>query len=447
MNYSEESLEFNLKDLLFYILYRWKPIVLIAVLLALLLGVVQTYPQYKAVSTTPTEEMLQMQQSYYDQLDIYTTDLENTQKKLDTFQEYLNTSILMNADPRNVYLAKAAYYIDPSYQILTDILFQDPSKAFTLAWHYKDHLQSNSTYTALSEALGIEEKYLMELVVVSLGDSGTLSFSVAHPEQETALAIRDYLDNALYQHHETLTELAEHTLTTVSQSCGLFVYNLMDQTQQEAAKKMTLLVDELNTKTDNLNTFKKTNAPASPNIASTFVKWALVGGVVGGVLMVVFFFLLGIFDNRVYSPDYVATKYGIPALGSLLPASTRFDFVTKWLRHMECLPVESSEGTLLFLAANTSNHISNARDILICSDADAATTDTLATAFRREMGNLHFTTTGSLLQDVQAVKTLPGCSAVLLVFTRNHTNHKYIRKTLNQIRECGKDIIGFIFVG
>lgn len=449
MNYTEDSLEFNLKDLLFYIFYRWKPIVIGSVLIALFLGCMQAYPQYKSASGKESVESLQdEQQVYYDQLSIYTSDLDSTQEKIDALQEYMDLSVLMNADPRNVYLANMSYYIDTNYQIIPGSQYQNPNKSGTLAWHYNNYLRNSSIYVPLAEQTGIEEKYLMELVSISVVDGETLSVSVVHPVQDTAMAILDHLNGALLQYKDFLASgIAEHSLTRINTTCGLCIYDPIEQAQQQAANQMILLLGELQTKQSNLQSFTKANAPATVNVTATFIKWGLAGGLAGGVLMVICFFLLGIFDNRVYSPDYVAAKYNIPSLGGLLTDNAHFDFITLWLRKMECLLVKNSAENLQFLSANIENHCSGAKEVLICSDADADTTKVLAVTLQKNLPDVHFTVAGSLLSDANAVKTLPGCDRVLLVFTRNRTNHKYIRKTLNQICECGKEVAGFLFVG
>ena len=448
MNYTEESLEFNLKDLLFYIFYRWKQIVIAAVLAAFVLGAVQAYPQYRSASGADSTEASRAEQEYYEQLEHYTQSVNTTKEKISAFQEYMDHSILVNANSQHVYIAKASYHIDSGYQIIPGSQYQNPNMTEALLWYYKNYLSDYSTYVPLAEHLGTEAQYLVELVKLSDSTNEILFIQVIHPDHDAAQAILNHLDEVLHHRKAYLgSTVAEHTLTQISSTCGIYTSETVANNQQKKAEQMLGLTQELNTRNNDLKQFKKDNAPDTAHVLSTFVKWAVVGGLAGGVLLVVLFFLLGIFDTRVYSPDYVSSRYRIPYLGGILPAGLRFDFITGWLRKLDCLLVKNSPENLQFLAANVENHLDGSHRILICNDGDPEAMSELADILREQLPDVQTVAAGSLLADAAAVRALPQCDRVLLVFNRNRTNHKYIRKTLDQIRECGKEAMGFIFVG
>ena len=211
--------------------------------------------------------------------------------------------------------------------------------------------------------------------------------------------------------------------------------------------KMLSLQEELTQKKKELNQFRKDNAPMEEDVATTLIKWLVIGGLAGGVLLVALLFFAGIFDNRAYAPDYLASHYGLTFLGGILPEGQKVGPITAWLRRQECLLTKNSQENYDYLAENLRNHCNDAVDMLVCSDADAETSAMLISALQERLPNFCFHTTGSLLKDAQALKQLPGCNSVLLVISRNGTRQKQIVKSLEQIRDCEKEAVGFIYAG
>lgn len=449
MRHSEDFIELNPKDLLFYILYRWKLIVLGAVVLAVLLGLFKAYPEYK--SSTSSETVASQQEalkSYEEQLAIYSKQIDTINEKIQTQQEYMDTSILMNADYRDVFIAKSTYYIDTYYQILPENVYQDHDMTKTVAWHYRNYLRDYSVYMMLSEQMGISEKYLLELVDISIANDNTLSITVVHPEQAAAEEILDYLDQALLQYRETITPIVEeHSLTQMLHTCGNYISDSWAEQQAEETKQMLSLQEELAEQKKELDQFRKDNAPIAENVLATLSKWFVIGGLAGGVLLVVLFFFVGIFDNRAYAPDYLASHYRIAFLGGVLPEGQKVDPLTGWLRRQAGFLTENSQENYDYLAENLRNHCNNAVDMLVCSDADAETTAALMSALQERLPDFRFCTAGSLIKDARALKHLPGCSSVLLVISGNETRQKQIVKSLEQIRSSEKETVGFIYAG
>lgn len=449
MNYNDGSLEFNPKDLLFYILYRWKPIICGIILFALLLGFFMAYPEYKS-STTP-EAIASRQddlQNYDEQMSLYTRKIDMTRDRIQTLQDYMDTSILMNADPRNLYIAKSTYYVDTNYQILPEYVYQNPNKAETLTWHYQNYLSDCTIYDSLSHRMEIPGKYLMELVTITGINSNTICISVVHPEQAVAKEILTHLDQTLLAYKTILIDtVAEHTLTQMLHTCGNYVSDSLADLQAAEATQLLTLQDELTVQKKELSQFEKNSQPVAANVLSTFIKGSVLGGLAGGVLLVVLFFFAGIFDNRAYSPDHLASHYGIVPLGSILPDGKKFDFITAWLRRQECMITANSQKNYDFLAANVKNHSSNVAHLLVCSDADPDTTNVLISSLQEQLPEIHFQAAGSLHSDAKALKYLPKCDCVLLVLSKTQTRHKHIQKSLALIQEASKNVIGFIYVG
>ena len=114
-NYEQEI---DLKDLMFAVLRKWRPIIVIAVVFAVLLGALKTV---KGIRQLGDEEYVKKNQdTYVMNLDQYNStkgrlekEIENLQQNIESQQEYKDHSILMNINPYDEYflhIDRLCYY-------------------------------------------------------------------------------------------------------------------------------------------------------------------------------------------------------------------------------------------------------------------------------------------------------------------------------------------------
>ena len=141
MGHNEEYIEINLREMLFYVLRRWKSVLAAGLVLAVLLGGAKAAMEYKTMMDPEEQQKLEEDLRRYDvQLRQYEELIEKSKEKLDAQQEYIDRAVLMKADWRNVYVAEATYYVDSGYQILPGNNYQDTDKTALLTWHYRNNL-------------------------------------------------------------------------------------------------------------------------------------------------------------------------------------------------------------------------------------------------------------------------------------------------------------------
>lgn len=444
---NEDYIEINLKDILFYILRRWKPILAVAVLMALLLGGLKAFKEYKlCLKADGSEAFWEESQNYQDELTLYEDYITATQNKIDTLQFYIDHSILMGADYRNIYEAKATYYIETNYKIIPENNYQDPDKTYTLAWYYHDFLEDYSIFEELGKEMGVDAKYLMELVSVYTVGNNTVALSVSHPDKASAQMILSALQEKLNARYDYLNSTVEaHTLTLMMDTCGVYIDEDLKYEQQSAYDELLSYQDELVELKQELRELKEYGGPGNPNVFVTFVKWFIMGGISGGFLAVMFFFIKAFFVNRVYSPDQLVSSFHIPVLGSTVHGSKKLDVISLWLRKLEGRLEKNSEENLQFLAVNIQNHCDGAKNVLVCSDINAEESSLLVQSLNSRLQDIQLIAAGNLLRDADALRMLAQCDAVLLIVTGDQSFSKNIRKELRLIRECGKSAIGFVF--
>lgn len=99
--------EIDLKDLMFAVLYKWRPIIITAVIAAVLLGGfkgMRSFQNYR-----DADAQAEAQESYQQDLEVYNTskaayerEIDNITNDIQKQQEYLENSVLMNVSPYDV---------------------------------------------------------------------------------------------------------------------------------------------------------------------------------------------------------------------------------------------------------------------------------------------------------------------------------------------------------
>ena len=103
-NYEQEI---DLKDLMFAVLRKWRPIIVIAVVFAVLLGALKTV---KGIRQLGDEEYVKKNQdTYVMNLDQYNSTKGRLEKEIENLQQNIYKTII----PRNVRLAEAPSYGQP----------------------------------------------------------------------------------------------------------------------------------------------------------------------------------------------------------------------------------------------------------------------------------------------------------------------------------------------
>lgn len=442
---NEGYIEFDIKALLFYVLRRWKPIIIFSVVLAVLLGAFMAYSEYDTSLTVDTENPYWAEyQQYQDQLALYEDRVSMTQEKIDILQDYLDNSVLMNTDHRNVFIAKATYYVDSGYQIMPENSYQNPDKTYTMAWYYSDHLKDYQTFEAVGAEVGIDAKYLMELVDVYIENNDILSISVSHSSQQAAEHIMEAMQAKLKEIHLHLeSSVGKHDITNMMDTCGIYIDKTLKEAQQEAHDEMLELQDELLTRKQELYALKEGPTPDDLNVVKAFIKWFILGGVAGGVLIVGTLFLASILKNRVCSSAQLAANFQVDILGELIHGKA-LSPISRMLNRAEGALSENSEENFQYLAEKISHQIDGNHKILLCSDMDTAVISTLTESLNKYCSNHQFVSAGNLLKDVTALHAMKSCDAVLMIAVRDHSKNTVIRKTISLIRSYKKDLIGFI---
>ncbi len=443
---NEEYIEFDIKALFFHILRKWKPLLAWGLIFAFLLGGWMAYSEYNTSVTVDTGSGYWMEyQQYQDQIATYEGHIAVTQAHLDTLQQYMDESILMRLDPRNAYRSKAVYYIDSGYQILPEYTYQNPDKTETLAWYYRRYLTNYTVYEEIATEIGMDTKYLIELVEVSLPNESTLYISVRHPSLEGSVQITDMIQEKIDGATKELSEtIGTHTITLMEDSCGAYIDDSLKDIYKQTEEEMMELQDDLLKYAQELREIKEGPAPAELNIASAFVKWFIIGGVLGVVLVVAYLFLKAFTSNRVYDSAQLVSGFHAEVLGEVICSGDKLSPMARRINSLEGCLTENTEGNLEYIAEKIKRRCGDATNIVVCCDTESGVNHVVADKLAQYLPGIHLVPTGNLLKEAAALRALDECDAVVFVAERDASQNSVIKKVMKVLSSYNKELAGFI---
>ena len=343
--------EIDLKDLLFVLLYRWRILLLAAVIGAALLG------GYKAVKGNAKQTDLPQTESYQEELDNYEreklaieTSIENLENSMDEQNHYLAEAPLMQINPYKEAFSSADILVEISD--ITDRGMESLLKAYEYGLENGDYIQK------IAEMKDSQERYVRETIRVSnsLGTyenseagfvfamqdaaaaRGILHIEVIGADSEyTEQVLKAVLNQAEELHGRFATELKAHVIRLLGQSNGEQVdKDLLDQ-QQSVRNNIAILQKsekDLKTSLDGLEKPVAENAVAGSS--QGLAKYVILGFLAGGFVSVCVIAGMYIMGDKVTSDKEIVNRFRIKSLGafSVVPEKRVFGFIDSWLRRL-----------------------------------------------------------------------------------------------------------------
>ena len=447
MNYELQDWEMSFKDMFFSVLYKWKQILVIAVVIALALGGMQAFKTRESNIANKAsyegklasyERSLAIAQDSYD----YANQMVENQKR------YLQESTLMQINAYNAYEAKISLYISTGYQIMPEMKYQNEDPSESLVAIYKNVITDNDVLAQVSEELGMENKHLKELITTAQPSDHVLAFAVSHTDAEIAEKAAHLIMEHLEKTKPVATKIiGEHSLEVVLDSVGPYVD--VSKAIEKREKQEALLVEyeeELAAQKTALSKVQKTKPTKyGSSVVKTAILWCIIGGVAGVALCAVACCVYFIFRTTVYSADELRGRMGVRCLGSVTRGK-RFDFITRALRRVEGRVVEDSEGNAAVIAQTLCNYTGENKCVLVSGSGDRAYTEKLVERLQNELADLKLVAAGGLLRDADAASGLRQCDAVLLVEVCGKTKYKTIGQERERIQDAGKPFLGCVLV-
>lgn len=395
------------------------------------------------------EELLENQQA-----------IESTKIKIQNTQEYLDNSVLNTIDPYNVPVAQADLYVSTDYKIMPGMDYQNVDYTDAVLKAYSSLITNSETMDKVAKTVGMEERYLRELVSVS-GDSSTrlLTIRAYGADEATANKILDALLVRMEDVRPTIqSTVGSHSIAQLTRTSTVSVMTWLRDNQQQNRDDLTNLQNQVTTLEaadrvleqsieDEQQALEAMELPKKPKEAGK-LKMVILGALLGGVLacgVVVVKFLL---DGMVYSASELNRSTGLPVLGAL--ASDRTKKAGKLdakLYQMEGRPDGSADAEMLCLMAQTiRSRAPEAKNILVTGDLPADQLEALAAALQatEPLRGQSVTAAESILKAAATVPHVVAADAIVLAADCTVTRTNAVREQNEKITRLGKQILGCI---
>lgn len=472
---AQDEEEIDLVALMVTLLHKLKPILLTAVVCAVIFGGVAGVRAAKGGSTSAEEQKAYEQaldeyeqkkadyafeQKQYEQSTANNQQMQKqAQETLEQARDYAENSLLGKLNAYNVWTAQADVYVDAA----------DASRTAALLTAYSNQLTSGDALEQAAEAVNLQARYLTGVIAAEPQVSGTetvvysgvLTLRAYAADQVRAQAMLDAMLGQLNRLHDSISAaVGSHGVRVISTGISQGVSMELRAAQQENNADIQELQSQLvelqsaqQTLDDNWNStksdWKNISEPAlDGGAASSVAKYLLIGFLLGGVLacgVVVVKFLL---DGMVYSASELNRSTGLPVLGAL--ASDRTKKAGKLdakLYQMEGRPDGSADAEMLCLMAQTiRSRAPEAKNILVTGDLPADQLEALAAALQatEPLRGQCVTAAESILKAAATVPHVVAADAIVLAADCTVTRTDAVREQNEKIVRLGKQILGCI---
>lgn len=219
--------EIDLKELMFAVLRKWRPILAAAVVLALLLGGFKAVSAQRSLNSAGDEDdsYAAALEEYEQKLEICNREIDNLTSDIVNQQKYVEDSILMNTSPYDVWEAKAELFVETDKS--GDSEYGTDNLTATVMRAYQSALTSGELLSEIGADMGMEERYLQELITVTIGldDYYRLDDLMTVQNRDNGFTIRNQKDNHYIMQDNLLTIQVRH------------------KDEEEARKLLTQLLD------------------------------------------------------------------------------------------------------------------------------------------------------------------------------------------------------------
>ncbi len=422
----------------------------------------QTYEEemvkYRAAQTTHDKNVA----DYKNQLKQNEANQVRAEFDIKNAQEYIDKSVLNSLDPYNVSTASAVFYITTDYKILPGMDYQNPDYTSAVLSAYSSLLTNSETIGRIAEQFGMEERYMRELIGVSVdSDTRLLTISTKGKDSQQAGDIMNAMLDRFAQLYDTIENaVGVHETTQVSISNNTTVLTWLRDQQQNTRDNMTtlqnnltdlknnhdLLEQNIQTADDDLAAMEKPEAPKGSG--NSTVKYAVLGFLLGGILVAGVAVVRFLVEGKVYSAEELQRTCGVKVLGTLAgDASKKAKGLDAAINRMEKRPDGSMDAEMIDLIATTvRSRMPQAEKILLTGDVPQQQLTALRDALQAcdALKSAQVTAAGSILTSSATVPLAAQADVILLAADCTCSQYSTVSAQNEKIKDLGREVFGCV---
>ncbi len=471
MNETYEQ-EIDLKWLIYRVLRGWRPIVVWAIIIALVAGI-GSFGLNMLKRLDP--EYLQEQEANFKRayasweatIENYEAQLDNLEEAQEEQTEYNENSILMKIDPLRQFHASFELYVNYDYQIMPDMAYQNIDLSDRILKAYATYMTNGELQQYVIDNLSydIERRYLSEILSVSVDyGNNMISVSVTNQSAESCQEMLDLVRTALMTKYEDINAaIAEHTLTTTNSSA----YEAVNLSLQETQKANLQAVTDLNmTKQAVFEEYEEwqedeegqepTPEYTMVEVIKSAIKMLIIGGVVGAVLVAVIIAFAALLSGKLLNPEDVKNRFGLRVIGQLPVARIKkpFAFISRWFAKFGGITATPEDydrlakmvGTSIKSDLSAREEAAGWKKVAFTGSISAAELESTVSALGMD-ASYTVICAPDVLTNADAIQKLSEADCVVLVEKQEESTLADITKELEALRAWNKTVLGAVVVG
>lgn len=430
-NYVKDQTEIDLRQLFWAICRRWRMV------LCWMLAVAVVAGAFKAVSTARslrnTEEIAAAQSTYEALVANNRQERSNILKRLRSISEeiaerqaYEKNSYYMSIDPYNVAVAEQIYYVKTDYQILPDMIYQNPDYTDAIVNAYMYVLTGESNLQPVAEKCDMELRYLEELVTVWSNGSGMFTVHVIARDMEEAEKILALLDGGVATSRELIeSTINAHEITKLTYNAYTTVDMNLSQTQSDKEDALTKLRTEYADQTARYETlkedYKNFKAPVSDSdgVLRGSVKMIVLGALLGAVIACCIVCVQAAVSDRLYSAGSLTQRVRLRILGAVPTDPAKISAMGKLDRKLRgkagLSTATDAAGVYAAAASYLAGAYPEANTVLVAGGAEEEHIQAVCEAFQANLPEKKFLPGGSVLTDADTIRKVGQSDLTVLV--------------------------------
>lgn len=468
MNENYEQ-EIDLKWLLYRVLRAWRPIVVWAIVIGLVVGlgsigiwgVKCLDPEY-----LPAAEMNFEREhaAWVATGENFEAQLANIQEAKEEQIEYNEKSVLMQIDPLRDFYASFELYVNYDYQIMPDMAYQNIDLSDRILKAYATYMTNGELqqYVIDNVSYEIERRYLSEILSVSVDyGNNMISVTVRQQSAEYCQEILNLVREALMTKYKDInTTIAEHTLSSTN-AAAYETVNLSLQETQKANRQAVTNLDITMQETSEAYLEWKLEEQ-EPQIEYTLIeviknaiKLLVIGGVIGGVVCAVVVAFAAMLSGKLLNPKDIKNRFGLRVIGELPGKREKkpFAFISRWFSKFGGITVIPEDYTRLAKMIGSSiksdlasrEDTANWKKIAFTGTVDEEELQNIIKVLGMD-GVYTCICAPNVLINAESIDKVVGADCVVLVEKQEKTVLENIIKELEALNAWNKTVLGAVIV-
>lgn len=461
------DIEISLKNMLLNILIRWRIVLVISFLFAIVLG---SYKLYSGIqSFNDDAKRINQEKSYQDAMKGYEknkedleTEIRNITTRIEQQKVYNENSILMQIDPYNKIKATKGYYISTDYMIMPDMTYQNTDITDSIIQAYINTSVNGEMYDFILDQLSydMDIRYLKELIDISADyNTNIIYVQVIHKDYEYCEEIYEYVISYFEQTNNMITKaLGVHKITGIYEAIQSNIDTNLNNIQNNNILAVTNYENSLKEKQNALNALVvPINSVISKSvIVKSGIKYALVGCILGAFMTAAVLVSYYLISDKLLNERDLRPRYNMKILGFIENSQKKrlFEFVDRLIARMQGYGRNriSEEETIHRIAANLKaiyelNDLNKA-DIMITGTIEADQIKRIGELLAKDLKGTSYNiySGANINYSACTIDQLKSCDAVVLVEKVGSSTYTEITRQLECIYDLGKNIIGAILL-